>query len=71
MCFLLFFAWVSKIRPQENANMAANIENPLTIKVGKRGTKPVCMYSTNTGTKRIIENSANNKATMPKNLNGL
>ena len=71
MCFLLFLACVSKIRPQEKANIAANIEKPLTIKVGNLGTKPVVKYYKNTGIKRITANKANNKDNMPKNFNGL
>ena len=71
ICFLLFLACVSKIRPQEKAKIAANIEKPLTIKVGNLGTKPVCIYSKKTGTKRTADNKANHTATIPKNFKGL
>ena len=51
--------------------MAANIENPLTIKVGNLGTKPVCIYSKKTGTKRTTANNAKNNDIIPKNFKGL
>ena len=54
----LFFAFVSKIKPQTTDKNAASIMTTLTIKVGKRGTMPVCKNSEKTGRKRINETIA-------------
>ena len=53
--FLLLFACVSKIRPHTKDKKEANIITTLTIKVGKRGTRPVFKNSRKTGINRTIE----------------
>ena len=43
---------------------------PLAIRVGKRGTSPVCRYSRKTGTKRIRAASISRPAKKPKKDRG-
>ena len=51
--------------------MAASITKPLTINVGKLGTKPVSRYVSKTGRNNKAEIAASINEAQPKKPNGL
>ena len=56
--------------PEINSSSAATSTKQQTIKVGKRGTRPVRKYSPSTGIIKPMPNTAKIAARMPKKLNG-
>ena len=68
--FLLFSASLSKISPEKNDRQDIVKRIILTIRVGKRGTKPVSKYVSNTGRNIIIDTIKRINDAMPKNFNG-
>ena len=55
---------------RDNSSSAATSTKQQTIKVGKRGTRPVRKYSPSTGIIKPMPNAARIAARMPKKLNG-
>lgn len=67
----LFFAFVSKIKPQDMDNKAITIRTALAINVGKRGTRPVLRNSVRIGINITTEIKTKIKETRPKKCKGL
>ena len=62
---------VAKIVPVKKLKIAAISTKPQVIRVGKRSTSPVFIYSTKTGKKNPKERHPRITAIMLKNANGL
>ena len=60
----------SNTTPQKNVSSEAIPINPLTIRVGNRGTSPVCIYSINTGTNIAMAINSSKALMMVKNFRG-
>ena len=63
-------SWLERMIPEINSSSAATSTKQQTIKVGKRGTRPVRKYSPSTGIIKPTPNTARIAARMPKKLNG-
>ena len=61
---------VSKISPHIADKIEVTAIKPLTINVGKRGTKPVLKYSISIGKNNISAININRIDIAPKNLSG-
>ena len=68
---LSFSASVVRISPVNSDKTPPSPMKPETMSVGNRGTRPVCVYSMNTGTNRITVSAKRIALSQPKKYIGL